>query len=184
MWLLSVPGARAPSLVCVAWRLVRSGGGGGSQFSTKKIHLPKKRYHLTTVAHKPDPPAGVLPELVFFPHLSTMAPLTYGLGLSVLALLHLREGADAFVQPSAALLGSRRSASVMSMTSDGPSSRGGFLVEFAGGVGVGVLGLGLATERATAYEVCTVTGKVSRCESNGRYLSSLHLVTRNSLHAP
>lgn len=82
-----------------------------------------------------------------------MAPLTYGLGLLVLTLLHLREGADAFVQPSAALLGSHRSASVMSMTS-GPSSRGGFFLDVVGGLGVGVLGLGLATERATAYEVC------------------------------
>lgn len=82
-----------------------------------------------------------------------MAPLTYGLGLLVLTLLHLREGADAFVQPSAALLGSSRSASVMSMTSDGPSSRGGFFLDVVGGLGVGVMGLGLATERATAYEV-------------------------------
>lgn len=84
----------------------------------------------------------------------TMAPLTFGLGLLVLMLLHPREGADAFVQPSAALLGSRGSASIMSMTSDGASSRAGFL-DVVGSVGVGVLGLGLATERASAYEVCT-----------------------------
>lgn len=44
----------------------------------------------------------------------------------------------------------------MSMMSDGPSSRGGFFLDVVGGVGVGVLGLGLATERATAYEVCAV----------------------------
>eukprot|EP00903_Cladosiphon_okamuranus_P017654 g16258.t1 len=38
------------------------------------------------------------------------------------------------------------------MMGDAPSSRGGFFLDVIGGVGVGVLGLGLATERATAYE--------------------------------
>eukprot|EP00752_Nemacystus_decipiens_P003758 g3461.t2 len=40
----------------------------------------------------------------------------------------------------------------MSMTSDGPTSRAGFFLDVVGGVGVGFLGLGLASEQATAYE--------------------------------
>lgn len=81
-----------------------------------------------------------------------MAPVSYiTLVVSALTLLLPRNGADAFVHPRPALLRSRQQQqSIMVMS----ATRRAFLSDqLFGAIGAGVLGLGLATERATAYEV-------------------------------
>lgn len=81
-----------------------------------------------------------------------MAPVSYiTLIISALSLLLPRKGADAFVHPRPALLRSRQQQqSIMVMS----ATRRAFLSDqLVGAVGAGVLGLGVATERATAYEV-------------------------------
>lgn len=83
-----------------------------------------------------------------------MAPLAY-LTLTFLSLLHPLPGfviKSGGVQTHASrtqIVGNANNVVRMSSSS---SSRGALLREVVGGVGIGVLGLGLATERATAYE--------------------------------
>lgn len=84
-------------------------------------------------------------------------PRTYTLA-SAVALLIKFEGADAFTQPGAALVGSRSSNVIMSKTimsvHDAPAvERRTFVTKLISGALVGVSGVGLATERAEAYEV-------------------------------
>lgn len=84
-----------------------------------------------------------------------MASGTYALLLSVIALLLPRKGVDAFVQPRTVLRPSRPSSPIMNKSTimSATLERGAFLSQVVKGLGIGVLGLGLATERATAYEV-------------------------------
>ncbi|CAM9201942.1 unnamed protein product [Ectocarpus sp. 8 AP-2014] len=80
-----------------------------------------------------------------------MAPVSYiTLVVSALTLLLPRKGADAFVHPRPGLLRSRQQQqSIMVMS----ATRRAFLSDqLVGAIGAGILGLGLATERATAYE--------------------------------
>lgn len=86
-----------------------------------------------------------------------MASGTYVLLVSFLTLLLPREGVEAFVQPRTALRTSRPSSLIMNKPTimSAAVERKAFLSQVVGGLGMGVLGLGLATEGATAYEVST-----------------------------
>lgn len=85
---------------------------------------------------------------------SAMAPLSYTLAISSVALLLPRDGVEAFVQPRANLLGSGKSYAIMSRTVMSASvERRAFVSQLVSGGLVGALALGSTTERATAYEV-------------------------------
>lgn len=88
-----------------------------------------------------------------------MSPRTYALALSAVALLLKFEGGDAFAQPGAVSIWSRSSNVIMSKTIMSVHDvraveRRTFVTTLISGGLVGASGLGLAMERAEAYEVC------------------------------
>lgn len=102
-----------------------------------------------------------------------MAPDCRCLVLGFVALLLPRQEADAFLQPRPVLLGLRKSTSIMSKRTimSAAVERRDFVTQLSRGV-IGALGAGIATDRATAYEV-----------SEGVLSSALRLVTACSLGA-
>lgn len=87
-----------------------------------------------------------------------MSPRTYALALSAVALLLKFEGGDSFVQPGAVSVRSQSSNVIMSKTIMSvhdvrPVERRTFVTTLISGGLVGASGLGLAMERAEAYEV-------------------------------
>ena len=83
-----------------------------------------------------------------------MAPLSYTLAVSSVALLLPGGGVNAFVQPGANLPGSGKSYSIMSKTvMNAAVERRAFVSQLVSGGFLAAVTLGSSSERATAYEV-------------------------------